>query len=49
LAQTYYNRAVLSWNRDWQATEADLEAALRLDPSHAEARKYLTLLRSRRR
>lgn len=49
LAQTYYNRAVLSWGRDWASTEGDLEQALRLDPGHAEARKYLMMLRSRRR
>lgn len=47
LAQTYYNRAVLSWGRDWASTESDLEAALRLDPGHAEARKYLGMLRAR--
>lgn len=49
LALTYYNRAVLSWGRDWASTEADLAMALRLDPGHAEAARYLGALRSRKR
>lgn len=38
LAQTHYDLAVLLWNRDWGAVDAELGEALRLDPGHAEAR-----------
>ena len=47
LAQTHYNLAVLAWNRNWPAVEENLAAAVRLDPGHAEARRYLELLRRR--
>lgn len=47
LAQTRYNLAVLSWGRDWAAVEENLVETLRLDPSHAEARRYLRALRAR--
>lgn len=47
LAQTFYNRAVLSWGKDWASTQSDLEQAVRLDPGHAEARKFLGMLRAR--
>jgi tetratricopeptide (TPR) repeat protein len=49
LAQTRFNMAVLDWGRDWAAVEANLAEALRLDPTHAEARRYLDGLRARRR
>jgi|CXWL01.1.fsa_nt_gi tetratricopeptide (TPR) repeat protein len=49
LAQTRYNLAVLSWGADWAAVEEHLTEALRLDPTHADARKYLAALRMRRR
>ncbi len=48
LAQTHYNLAVLYWNRDWGAVERELTAALRLDPAHADAAKYLAMLKARR-
>jgi tetratricopeptide (TPR) repeat protein len=47
LAQTRYNLAVLSWNRDWHAVEENLVEALRLDPSHAQSRLMLERLRAR--
>ena len=47
LAQTRFNLAVLAWGKDWAAVEENLAEALRLDPSHAEARKYLSALRAR--
>lgn len=49
LAQTRYNMAVLAWGKDWAATEQNLVEALRLDPNHAEARRYAEALRSRKR
>ncbi len=48
LAQTRYNMAVLAWGRDWPAVESNLAEALRLDPGHADARRYLAALRARR-
>ncbi|MBI5210822.1 MAG: DUF2723 domain-containing protein [Elusimicrobia bacterium] len=47
LAQTRFNMAVLYWNRDRGRAERELSEALRLDPSHAEAARYLAILRSR--
>jgi tetratricopeptide (TPR) repeat protein len=49
LAETRFNLAVLAWGRDWAAAEDHLSEALRLDPGHAAAAKYLSALRSRRR
>ena len=48
LAQTRFNLAVLAWGKDLRAVEENLSEALRLDPGHAEARKYLTALRTRK-
>lgn len=47
LAQTHYNLAALAWGKDRGAAEEHLLEALRLDPSHAEARKYLSALGAR--
>lgn len=47
LSQTRFNLAVLAWGKDWGTVEENLSEALRLDPNHAEARKYLTALRAR--
>lgn len=49
LAQTRFNLAVLAWGKDRAAAEENLSEALRLDPSHAEARKYLDALRAQPR
>ncbi len=47
LAQAYYDLAVLAWGRDWAAAEQNLSEAVRLDPNHADARRFLEILRSR--
>jgi tetratricopeptide (TPR) repeat protein len=47
LAQAHYDLAVLSWGQDWAATEENLAETLRLDPGHADARRYLELLKRR--
>ncbi|MBI5622854.1 MAG: DUF2723 domain-containing protein [Elusimicrobia bacterium] len=49
MAQTHYNMAVLFWNKDWARVEAELTAALALDPGHAEAARFLALLRAKKR
>jgi tetratricopeptide (TPR) repeat protein len=49
LAETRFDLAVLSWGKDWAATEENLVEALRLDPGHAASAKYLAALRARRR
>jgi len=46
-AQAYYDLAVLAWGHDWTAAQEDLDEAIRLDPSRADARHYLDLLRQR--
>ncbi|MBI4374833.1 MAG: DUF2723 domain-containing protein [Elusimicrobia bacterium] len=48
LAQTHYNLAVLFWKKDIGAAERHLREALRLDPHHAEARRYLALIQNRK-
>jgi tetratricopeptide (TPR) repeat protein len=47
-AQAHYDLAVLFWTREPSRSEGELIEALRLDPRHAEANKYLAVLRSRR-
>lgn len=47
LAQTHYDLAALFWGRDRAVVEENLAEALRLDPSHADARRFLGLLRRR--
>ena len=49
LAQTRFDMAVLDWGKNWAATEEDLVEALRIDPNHAESRRYLATLRARPR
>jgi len=48
LAETRFNLAVLAWGKDWPAAEEHLREALRLDPGHAAAAKYLAQLSVRR-
>lgn len=48
LAQARYNTAVLYWTKDPPRARAELEEALRLDPNHPEARRYLGVLSGRR-
>ncbi|HXS99751.1 MAG TPA: DUF2723 domain-containing protein [Elusimicrobiota bacterium] len=47
IAQAYFDLAVLAWGHDWTAAQEDLAEAVRLDPNHADARRYLDLLRRR--
>ena len=49
LAQTRFDLAVLAWGKDWAAAEEHLTEAVRLDPVHADARKYLEALKRRPR
>lgn len=49
LADTRFNLAVLYWDKDWAAVEENLVEAVRLDPNHAAAAKYLAALRARKR
>lgn len=49
LAQTRFNMAVLAWGKDWPAAEENLVEAVRLEPGHAQAVKYLSALHARRR
>ena len=44
LADARYNLAILYWNRDWTRVREELAAALRINPGHAQARKYLEQL-----
>jgi tetratricopeptide (TPR) repeat protein len=48
LAETRFNLAVLAWGKDWAAAEENLAEAVRLDPSHAAAARYLAAVRARR-
>lgn len=41
LAEAHYNIAILYWNRDWGRVRSELEETLRLNPGHAQARRYL--------
>lgn len=49
LAETRFNLAVLAWGRNWPAAEENLVEAVRLDPGHARAAKFLAEVRARRR
>jgi tetratricopeptide (TPR) repeat protein len=49
LAQAHYNLAVLSWGKDWDLVEREMEETLRLDPGNGEAAKYLAAVRARKR
>ncbi|OGR84743.1 MAG: hypothetical protein A2901_01295 [Elusimicrobia bacterium RIFCSPLOWO2_01_FULL_54_10] len=41
LAQAHYNLSVLYWNRDWNRVVTHLTEALKIDPNHALAAKFL--------
>ena len=45
---TCLDLAVLFWNRDWPRVEAELQAALRLEPGHPEAARTLQRLKQKR-
>ncbi len=45
LAEAHYDYAVLYWGRDRAVVERELEAALKLNPGHADAARYLRYLR----
>ena len=47
LAQTHYDLAALYWGRDRRIVEENLFEALRLEPGHAQARKFLEALKSK--
>ncbi|MEK7389631.1 MAG: DUF2723 domain-containing protein [Elusimicrobiota bacterium] len=47
LAQTRFNLAALAWGKDWAAAKDHLSEALRLDPNHEQARKYLSAIGQR--
>lgn len=49
MADANYNLAILYWGRDWDRVTRELSEALRKNPSHAEAARYLRQLRSSRR
>jgi len=48
-AQAHYDMAVLFWRRDPARAQSELLETVRLDPGHAEANRYLAIIRSRRR
>lgn len=49
-ARSYFNAAVVYWKRaDWPRVIAQLENALRADPSFREAARYLTIARQNQR
>ena len=47
LADAHYNIAILYWNKDWNRVREELAAALRLNPDHPVAGKYLQQARAR--
>jgi tetratricopeptide (TPR) repeat protein len=47
LAEAHYNMAILYWNRDWDKVRAELSETLRVDPNHAQARRYLEQVKGR--
>jgi tetratricopeptide (TPR) repeat protein len=49
LSETRFNLGVLAWGRDWAEAEEDMSEAVRLDPSNANARRYLDELRGKRK
>ncbi|MBI4386143.1 MAG: DUF2723 domain-containing protein [Elusimicrobia bacterium] len=46
-AQPHYNLAVLHWGKDWAVVIREMSETLRLDPSHAEAARFLAAARQR--
>jgi tetratricopeptide (TPR) repeat protein len=49
LAQTHYDLAVLYWGKDAASAQRELTETLRLDPGHAEARRFLGLIDAAKR
>lgn len=49
LAQAHFDYAVLFWGKDWPKAVSELEEALRLDPGHPQAAKFLPIARSKAR
>ena len=47
MADAHYNLAILYWNRDWEKVRRELTEALRINPSHPNAGRYLSQLGGR--
>ncbi|MFA6433544.1 MAG: DUF2723 domain-containing protein [Elusimicrobiales bacterium] len=47
MADAHYNMAILYWNRDPRRVYEELQAALRSNPGHQQARYYLSRMRPR--
>lgn len=46
-AQAHYNMAVTFWNRDWAQMAYQMQEVLKIDPTNAQAAKYLAVARAK--